>query len=139
AVLASACGGGGGNNNAVLTTSTTSTAPPQKVPTGQRPFKSFTAVYDTGLDYLDPGLSYTTQGWQALWNVYLSLLGYKHVNGPDGATLVPALAASLPRISSDGRTYTLTLRPGLKYSNGKPVKASDFKYAVERDFLMNSL
>ena len=27
-----------------------------------------------------------------MWNVYLSLLGYKHVNGPDGATLVPALA-----------------------------------------------
>ena len=27
-----------------------------------------------------------------MWNVYLPLLGYKHVNGPDGATLVPYLA-----------------------------------------------
>jgi peptide/nickel transport system substrate-binding protein len=32
----------------------------------------------------------------------------------------------------------LTLRPGLKYSNGTPVKASDFKYAIKRDFLADS-
>ena len=73
-----------------------------------------------------------------MWNVYLGLLGYKHVNGPDGATIVPALAKDLPQISSDGKTYTLTLRSGLKYSDGTPVKASDFKYAIKRDFLVDS-
>ena len=73
-----------------------------------------------------------------MWNVYLSLLGYKHVNGPDGATIVPALAQSLPKVSSDGLTYTLTLRKGLKYSNGTPVKASDFTYTVKRLFLLDS-
>ncbi|TMM10414.1 MAG: hypothetical protein E6G01_18465, partial [Actinobacteria bacterium] len=31
-----------------------------------------------------------------------------------------------------GLTYTLTLRPGLTYSNGAPVKASDFTYSLER-------
>ena len=60
--------------------------------TQQKTFPNFRIVYDTGTDYLDPGLSYTVQGWEAMWNVYLSLLGYKHVNGPDGATIVPALA-----------------------------------------------
>jgi peptide/nickel transport system substrate-binding protein len=78
------------------------------------------------------------QGRAALWNVYLSLLGYKHVNGPDGATLVPALAQDLPQISADGLKYTLTLRSGLKYSNGTAVKASDFAYAIKRDFLIDS-
>ena len=37
------------------------------------------------------------------------------------------------QVSSDGKTYTLTLRKGLKYSDGTPVKASDFTYAIKRD------
>jgi ABC-type transport system substrate-binding protein len=92
-----------------------------------------------GLDSLDPGLSYTTQGWEALWNVDLSLLDYWHASGPDGATLAPALATVLPTVSADGLTYMLTLRRGLEYSDGSAVKASDFAYAIERDLLVNSL
>ena len=30
------------------------------------------------------------------------------------------------------------LRKGLKYSNGEPIKAGDFKFAVERCFMTNS-
>ncbi len=41
-------------------------------------------------------------------------------------------------ISDGEKTYTLFLRPGLKYSDGTPVKASDFTYAVERLFKTNS-
>ena len=52
--------------------------------------------------------------------------------------LVPYLATALPRISHDRRTYRLTLRDGLRYSNGTRVKASDFRKAVERDFLLDS-
>ena len=78
------------------------------------------------------------QGWAILWNVYLPLLGYKHVNGPDGATLVPYLAQALPTVSSDGLTYTMTLRKGLKYSDGTPVKASDFPATLERDYKVDS-
>jgi peptide/nickel transport system substrate-binding protein len=130
ALLAAACGGGG--KKAATTTNTAGGT------TGQKTFANFRIVYDTGTDYLDPGLSYTVQGWETMWNVYLSLLGYKHVNGPDGATIVPALAEDLPQVSSDGLTYTLTLRSGLKYSNGAAVKASDFKYAIKRDFMVDS-
>src|SRR6185312_8349164 len=45
------------------------------------------------------------------------------------------LAQSLPKISSNGRVYKFNLRPGLKYSNGKKVLASDFKWAIKRGFL----
>jgi peptide/nickel transport system substrate-binding protein len=93
---------------------------------------------DEATDYLDPGLSDTTEGWGVMWNVYLPLLGYRHVNGPAGAKLVPYLASSLPQISKDRRTYRLTLRGGLRYSNNARVKASDFKKTVERDFLLGS-
>jgi len=130
ALLAAACGGGG--NKAESSTTTTAGGGAQKT------FANFRIVYDTGLDYLDPAYSYTVQGWAVMWNVYLSLLGYKHVNGPDGATIVPALAKDLPQVSADGLTYTLTLRSGLKYSDGTAVKASDFKYAIKRDFLADS-
>jgi len=93
---------------------------------------------DEATDYLDPGLSDTTEGWGVMWNVYLPLLGYRHMSGPGGAKLVPYLATTLPHISKDRRTYRLTLRKGLKYSNGQPVKASDFKTTVQRDFRLDS-
>jgi peptide/nickel transport system substrate-binding protein len=134
ALLAAACGGGG-NKSSASTAGATGAAGGS---TEQKTFPNFRIVYDTGTDYLDPGLSYTVQGWETMWNVYLSLLGYKHVAGPDGATLVPALAQDMPDISADGKTYKLKLRTGLKYSDGKPVKASDFKYAIKRLFQIDS-
>jgi peptide/nickel transport system substrate-binding protein len=136
ALLAAACGS---SKKSSSTTSSTATSGGTSGGTSQqKTFANFRIVYDTGTDYLDPALSYTVQGWEAMWNVYLSLLGYKHVGGPDGATLVPALATDMPQVSSDGLTYKLTLRKGLKYSNGKPVKATDFRYAIERDFQADS-
>jgi peptide/nickel transport system substrate-binding protein len=92
------------------------------------------AVIDT-IDFLDPQQAYTGQSWWAMWNVYETLLTYKHVDGPAGYQLVPGLAQSLPTISRNGRVYNFKLRPGLKYSNGKPVLASDFKWAIKRGFL----
>jgi peptide/nickel transport system substrate-binding protein len=136
ALLAAACGSS--KKSSSTTSSTGTSGGTSGGSSQQKTFANFRIVYDTGTDYLDPALSYTVQGWEAMWNVYLSLLGYKHVNGPDGATLVPALATDLPQVSSDGLTYKLTLRKGLKYSDGKPVKATDFRYAIERDFQADS-
>lgn len=89
-------------------------------------------------DYLDPALSYTAEGWTAMQNVYVPLLTYAHASGEAGSEVIPGLAKDLPKISNGGKTYTLFLRPGLKYSDGTPVKASDFTYAVERLFRVNS-
>src|SRR4029077_2083852 len=96
----------------------------------KEPFPVFNTTLDTGLDSLDPGRAHTPEAWQTLWNVYLTLVGYQHANGPEGSTLVPVLAKALPQISGGGRTYTLTLRPGLHYSNGTSVKASDFRATI---------
>jgi oligopeptide transport system substrate-binding protein len=35
-------------------------------------------------------------------------------------------------VSDDGKTYRFTLRDGLKWSNGDPVKASDFVFSYRR-------
>ena len=45
--------------------------------------------------------------------------------------IIPDLAESWD-ISEDGKKYTFNLRKGIKFSNGDPVKASDFKWAIER-------
>jgi peptide/nickel transport system substrate-binding protein len=96
------------------------------------------ATYASFPDYMDPQLSYTAEGWTAMGEIYIPLLTYKHAEGVEGSRVVPGLAEELPKISNGGKTYTLTLRPGLKYSDGTAVKASDFPYAIERMFKLNS-
>ena len=83
-------------------------------------------------DYLDPALSYTVNGWEPLSTVYTGLMGYKRANGQAGSELIPVLAQKKPKVSSDGTVYELTLRKGLKYSDGTPVKASDFEHSIQR-------
>ena len=98
---------------------------------------TLTASYASFPDYLDPQLSYTAEGWTALWNSYTPLLDYAHASGEAGSRVVPGLAKAMPRITNGGKTYTLFLRKGLKYSDGTPVRASDFPYSVERLFKLN--
>ena len=83
-------------------------------------------------DALDPALSNTVNGWEAMWLVYTPLLTYRHAEGQRGTELIPGLAEKLPEISADGMTYRLRLREGLTYSDGKAVKASDFEHTVKR-------
>src|ERR1044072_7840695 len=89
-------------------------------------------------DSLDPQFSYTLEGWSAMYNTYIPLLTYAHANGEEGSEIVPGPAESLPQITNGGTKYTLSLRKGLKYSDGTPVKASDFETALERTFRLNS-
>jgi peptide/nickel transport system substrate-binding protein len=84
-------------------------------------------------DFLDPALSYTVNGIEPLWLVYTPLLTYPRTGDAEkDSLLVPGLAEDMPEISEDGKTYKLTLRKGLKYSDGSPVKASDFEHSVKR-------
>jgi peptide/nickel transport system substrate-binding protein len=62
------------------------------------------------------------------------LLTYRQVGGQAGNQLVPDLALSPPVVSADGKTYTFQLRPNIRYSNGRLVRARDFRYAIERGF-----
>ncbi len=95
-------------------------------------------AYTSFPDYLDPQLSYTAEGWTAMYNTYIPLLTYAHASGSAGSKVVPGLATALPKITNGGKTYTMQLRKGLKYSDGTPVKASDFKSSIERLFKVDS-
>ena len=66
-------------------------------------------------------------------DVYTPLLTYKHAKGEAGTEVVPGLAKNMPEISRTARP-TSSLRPNMKYSDGTPIKASDFTYAIKRLF-----
>jgi ABC-type transport system substrate-binding protein len=69
----------------------------------------------------------------SIWSlVYDGLVAYRRVGGSAGATLVPDLAVRLPVPTNDGKTYSFQLRKGIRYSDGTPVRASDFRPSVER-------
>jgi peptide/nickel transport system substrate-binding protein len=94
--------------------------------------QAITIGYFDQPDHLDPALGAQIPSNAVLSQVYLPLLTYKRVEGDAGTTLIPGLADDLPVVSSDGRKYTLRLRDGLVYSDGSPVKASDFEHALRR-------
>ena len=75
----------------------------------------------------DPALGF---GFASLTND--GLVGYRRRGGLGGTVLVANLAESVPAPADGGRTYTFRLRRGLVYSNGEPVTAGDFRFALER-------
>jgi ABC-type transport system substrate-binding protein len=72
----------------------------------------------------------TLAGWDAVTEVVFwgSMLAY------DGASGGPApnIAAAMPEVSADGTVLTFTLRPDVKFHNGRVITADDFKYSWER-------
>lgn len=89
-------------------------------------------------DALDPALAYTSNSWEALWLVYTPPLTYRHEEGESGSELIPGVAEALPEVSDGGTTYRFTVRDGLTYSDGTPVRASDFEHAVKRVLTLES-
>jgi YVTN family beta-propeller protein len=67
-----------------------------------------------------------------------ALVTYNHVGGPAGIQLVPDLAVSIPVPTDNGTTYTFRLRPHIRYSDGRLLRAADFRRGVERLFRVGS-
>ena len=63
--------------------------------------------------------------------VYDGLVALGVFGGPDSQQVVTDLAQGPLPLPSDGnRTYVFTLRPGIRYSTGAVVRASDFRTAL---------
>jgi YVTN family beta-propeller protein len=90
------------------------------------------------LDLPDPARSYEELPWSLLSVTSDGLVGFKRVGGVEGNTLVPDLATALPVPTNGGRTYTFQLRAGLRFSNGRILKASDVRFTMERVFNASS-
>ncbi|GGJ69134.1 ABC transporter substrate-binding protein [Deinococcus aquiradiocola] len=89
---------------------------------------SMVVSYKDDVTTLDPAIGYDLQNWPIEKMVFDGLLDYK----VGSTTLEPRLATGMPTVSADGRTYTFTLRPGVKFQNGREVVASDVVYTLTR-------
>ena len=91
-------------------------------------------------DYLDPGLSYTNEGWEILEATNNGLVTFKKAAGGAGAQIVPDIASAMPKVTDGGRTYTFHVRPNVMFSPpvSRAVKPSDFKFSIERLFRVDS-
>jgi peptide/nickel transport system substrate-binding protein len=94
-------------------------------------------VLDTAgsVDSLDPGYWYYQSDYQELGDTTQRwLYGWK----PDETKPTPDLAEDLPEVSNGGKTVTIKIKSGIKYSaplQTQTVKSADIKYALERCFL----
>jgi len=83
-------------------------------------------------DSFDPGNTYYAFMWDFSRLYARPLVTFETKPGADGLKLVPDLATSLGTPSNGGKTWTYTLRQGVKYQDGTEVTSADVKYAVER-------
>ena len=90
------------------------------------------------VDSIDSALSLYTYVRPFLRMTGDGLTAFNQVSGLTGTQPVPDLATSLPTPTDGGRTYTFRLRPGIRYSNGRPVQATDFRSTFERFYALGS-
>ena len=131
AFVLAACGSSSSSSSASATSSSSGSTS-SAASSGGTSGGTITLAVGTAPDSLDPQFGYTTQAAEADWISYTGLTTYAHAAGPAGGKVVPGLATALPAVSDGGKTYTMTLRKGLVFSDGKPVHASDFVWTVER-------
>jgi len=94
---------------------------------GQNGAKTMIVTFKDDISTLDPAIGYDWQNWSIIKSIADGLMDY----APGTTNLVPHLAESYT-ISSDGKTYTFKLRPGVKFHNGREVTAGDVQYTLER-------
>jgi peptide/nickel transport system substrate-binding protein len=133
AFVVAACGGD--NNSSTSTSSSAGT----KTQTAEAPAKKggkITMLAASDVDFVDPGHTYYTFGEMVTLATNRPLYSFK----PDDANKpVADLADGDPQISSDKKTVTVKIKPGIKYAPpvNREVTSKDVKYAFERFFSVN--
>ena len=138
-LLASACSGSSGASGGASTGSSgsgTAAAPTSFQKEHQGGDLKLVARAAAGT--IDPKVNYTLQYWQLYQALYDGLLTFKKVGGQQSFTVVPDLATKLPDVSADGKTYTFTLRKGVKFSTGADVTPADVVASFDRIFTVSS-
>ncbi|MER7760592.1 ABC transporter substrate-binding protein [Streptomyces sp. NPDC097619] len=96
---------------------------------------TLTVLSNQDFSHLDPARNWVMPAMDfGTRLLYRTLVTFKAEPGKAGSELVPDLATDLGTPSNGGRTWTFTLKDGLKYEDGSPIKAQDVKYNVERSF-----
>jgi peptide/nickel transport system substrate-binding protein len=113
---------------------------PVAVPSDAAKGGTFTVLTNQVPSTLDPTQAYYVDSTAILSDLVLrSLTQYAYDAKTNDMQLIPDMATDLGRPSQDNKSWTFTLRDGLKYEDGTPVKAEDVAYAVKRSFAIAEL
>ena len=83
---------------------------------------------------IDPAQSFEFAGSDVSRNIYNKLVNFDPLNLDAGYQ--PDLAESWT-VSEDGRTITFTMREGVKFHSGNPVRAEDVEFSLRRVVTLN--
>jgi len=91
------------------------------------------------VESIDPARAYDVAGSMRLWNLYETLIFF---DGSSTEKFVPLLTAEVPTvanggISRDGKTYTFTIRSGVKFHEGGDLTLEDVVYSFKRHMIMD--
>ena len=147
-----ACGGGSGNTSSPSDNETlgeggdagsfknADAKAPAAVPADAAQGGTFTVLTNQVPATLDPTRAYYTDSTAILSDLVIrSLTQYAYDEDSNDMQLIPDMATDLGKPSEDNKSWTFTLRDGLKYEDGTPVKAEDVAYAVKRSFAIAEL
>ena len=100
--------------------------------------ESLTSSNPATLSSVDPAFYDGAFNPQFTGLAYDALVTFQLSPGAAGLRLVPDLALAVPVPADGGRSYTFRLRPGIRYSDGQRLRASDFRRGIERLFRVRS-
>src|SRR5215217_3193703 len=136
ALLLAACGGGAASNNQGTGASSAGTAFNSALTNVVNPSetKGGTLKFANSGDWdtLDPGETYYGYSWNFARLYGRSLLTFKAAPGEASNELVPDLAEDLGKPTDNGKTWTYTIKKGVKFEDGTEVTSKDVAYAVAR-------
>jgi peptide/nickel transport system substrate-binding protein len=125
ALAVAACGGGGDDGAAGDETASS--------PRSAKRGGDLTMLYSGDVDNIDPRITYYQYGLNVAYATQRPLYSYKP---DDPKTLQPDLAEGPPDIAADGKTVTIRIRSGVRFSPpvNREVTSGDVRYAIESAF-----
>lgn len=114
--IAAACGDDDDDDTTPDTGGTTSVAPSGTITIAAVQFET----WDPHFSDFAQDIAHFMMVWRGLYHLDLA-------DKP-----LPAMAAAAPQVSTDGKTYTVKIKPGLLWSDGKPLDANDFVLGIQR-------
>jgi peptide/nickel transport system substrate-binding protein len=132
-LAAAGCGGGGDSSGSAAGAGRQISTSPPPTPTKCSTKGGTLKILSAGdVDHIDPGEAYYSFTYEITRPTQRYLLATK----PGTTQLEPDLAAAMPTVSKDGKTVTVKLKKGVRFSPpvNRAVTSADVKYAIERGF-----
>ncbi|QIS76042.1 ABC transporter substrate-binding protein [Streptomyces sp. DSM 40868] len=109
-----------------------STGPAKDLP-GAKSGGTITVYQESGLSHLDPGQIYVSDSRQVAYLLFRRLTQFQE-DDRGNVSVVGDLATDSGKSSDGGRTWTFTLKDGIKDEHGNPITSADIRHTIERQY-----